>query len=317
MKKNKIIKGLGITLGVIAFIGIAGSVVMGGIVADKILHQNADKDTHDNSIKQLEVWGYDTAKFMNTYEGTDIKVTAEDGNTVPATYFDNNSDKCVILVHGAGGDRVCTYPLAEQYIEDGFDVIAIDQRGCGANADDRVTFGINEELDVRAMVRYAREELKAGKVIVHGQSMGAETVAIYASNVTPGTVEAADAVICDSPVPGMELILKEMFGDGDTESFMANYLTGTSKAYMKVVNGIDYDDADTINVVKNDNIPTMIIVSDKDEVCLPDQVMQVYDNIACENKAIYHADSAHIEGVIDDPEGYMDGVESFLNGLGI
>ena len=315
--KKKIIKGLGITLGVIAFIGIAGSVVMGGYVSDKILHQNADKDTHDNSIKQLEVWGYDIAKFMSTYEGTDIKVTAEDGNIVPATYFDNDSDRCVILVHGAGGDRVCTYPLAEQYIEDGFNVIAIDQRGCGANADDRVTFGINEELDVRAMVKYAREELNAGKVIVHGQSMGAETVAVYASNVTPGTVEAADAVICDSPVPGMELILKEMFGDGDTESFMAYYLTGTSKAYMKVVNGIDYDDADTINVVKNDNIPTMIIVSDKDEVCLPDQVMQVYDNIACENKAIYHADSAHIEGVIDDPEGYMDSVESFLNGLGI
>ena len=317
MKKNKIIKGFGIALGVIAFLGIAGSVAMGGYVADRILHQNKDKDTHDNSIKQLEVWGYDTDRFMNTYEGTDIKVTAEDGNTVPATYFDNSSDKLVILVHGAGGDRVCTYPLAEQYIKDGFDVIAIDQRGCGENADDRVTFGINEALDVKAMVKYAREEIKADKVIVHGQSMGAETVALYASNVTPGTVEAADAVILDSPVPGMELMLKEMFGDGDTESFMAKYLTGTSKAYMRVVNGIDYDDADTINVVKNDKIPTMVIVSDKDEVCLPDQVMQIYDNIACENKAVYHADSTHIEGVIDDPEGYMNSVENFLKGLGI
>ena len=317
MKKNKIIKGFGIALGVIAFLGIAGSVAMGGYVADRILHQNKDKDTHDNSIKQLEVWGYDTDRFMNTYEGTDIKVTAEDGNTVPATYFDNDSDKLVILVHGAGGDRVCTYPLAEQYIKDGFDVIAIDQRGCGENADDRVTFGINEELDVKAMVKYAREEIKADKVIVHGQSMGAETAALYASNVMPGTVEAADAVILDSPVPGMELVLKEMFGDGDTESFMAKYLTGTSKAYMKVVNGIDYDDADTINVVKNDKIPTMVIVSDKDEVCLPDQVMQIYDNIACENKAVYHADSAHIEGVIDDPNGYMNSVENFLKSLGI
>lgn len=317
MKKNKIIKGLGITLGVIAFIGIAGSVAMGGYIADRILHQNEGKDTHDNSIKQLEVWGYDTEKFMNTYEGTDIKVTAEDGNTVPATYFDNGSDNLVILVHGAGGDRVSIYPLAEEYIKDGFDVIAIDQRGCGENADDRVTFGINEALDVKAMVKFAREEIKADKVIVHGQSMGAETVAVYASNVTPGTVEAADAVILDSPVPGMELMLKETFGDGDTESFMAKYLTGTSKAFMKAVNGIDYDDADTINVVKNDKIPTMVIVSDKDKVCLPDQVTQIYDNIACENKAIYHADSAHIEGVIDDPEGYMNSVEDFLKSLGI
>ena len=317
MKKNKIIKGLGITLGVIAFIGIAGSVAMGGYIADRILHQNEGKDTHDNSIKQLEVWGYDTEKFMNTYEGTEIKVTAEDGNTVPATYFDNGSDNLVILVHGAGGDRVSIYPLAEEYIKDGFDVIAIDQRGCGENADDRVTFGINEALDVKAMVKFAREEIKAGKVIVHGQSMGAETVAVYASNVMPGTVEAADAVILDSPVPGMELMLKETFGDGDTESFMAKYLTGTSKAFMKAVNGIDYDDADTINVVKNDKIPTMVIVSDKDKVCLPDQVTQIYDNIACENKAIYHADSAHIEGVIDDPEGYMSSVENFLKNLGI
>ena len=317
MKKNKIIKGLGITLGVIAILGVAGSIAMGGYVADQILHQNKENDTKDNSIKQLEVWGYDTEKFMNTHTGINISATAEDGNTVPATYFDNDSDKCVILVHGAGGDRVSTYPLAEQYIEDGFDVIAIDQRGCGENPDDKVTFGINEELDVKAMVKYAREELGADKVIVHGQSMGAQTTAIYASNVTPGTVEAADAVICDSPVPGMELILREMFGDGDTDSFLANYLTGTSKAFMKVVKGIDYDDADTIKVVKNDSIPTMIIVSDKDEVCLPDQVVQIYDNIACENKAIYHADSAHIEGIIDDPDGYMDSVESFLNGAGI
>jgi hypothetical protein len=134
MKKNKIIKGLGIALGVIVFLGVAGSVAMGGIVADKILHQNADKDTHDNSIKQLEVWGYDTEKFENTYEGIEVSATAEDGNTVPGTYYGNGSDKCVILVHGAGGDRVCMYPLAELYLEDGFDVIWIDQRGSGENA---------------------------------------------------------------------------------------------------------------------------------------------------------------------------------------
>ncbi|SCW65588.1 Esterase/lipase [Ruminococcaceae bacterium YRB3002] len=317
MNTKKIIKIAAITLGVIAFIGIAGSIAMGGYVADRILHQNQNKDTHDNSIRQLEVWGYDTEGFIRTHNGTDIEATAEDGNRVPGTIFENGSDKCVILVHGAGGDRVCVYPLAEQYIEDGYDVIAIDQRGSGVNPDDKVTFGIREALDLKAMVIYAREELGSDKVVVHGQSMGAETVAVYASNVTPGTVEAADAVICDSPVPGMELMLRETFGDGDTESFMANYLTGTSKVFMKVVNGIDYDDADTINVVKNDRIPTMIIVSERDEVCLPYQVEQIYDNIACDNKEILHVDSAHIEGVIDDPEGYMNGVESFLSKAGI
>ena len=317
MKKNKIMKVTATILSAIALLATIGSIAMGGIVANKIIHQNEGKDTHDNSIKQLDIWGYDIDIFNSSYEGIEINTIAEDGNVVPGTYFDIGSDKCVILVHGAGGDRVSTYPLAERYLLGGYDVIAIDQRGSGLNPDDRVTFGILESLDVAAMVECARESLGHSKVLVHGQSMGAQTTAIYASKVTPTTSEAADAVICDSPVPGMELILKEMFGDSDIESFSATYLTGVSKIFMNLVYGIDYDDGDTINIVANDYIPTLIICSDKDEVCLPDQVEMIYDNIACDDKAIVHFDSAHIEGIIDNPEGYMGSVEEFLNTLGI
>ena len=313
MKKNRLKKGIIITVSTLLVLATGGSFCFGGFIADKILHQNAGKDTHDNSLKQMEVWDYDYSAFEDTYKGAEISTTAEDGNTVPATYYSNDCDTCVILVHGAGGDRACTAPLAEGYLRRGYDVIAIDQRGCGSNPDDRVTFGINEQLDVRAMVEYARETLGKKTVYVHGQSMGAQTTAIYASNVTPGDVNAADAIICDSPVPGMELILKEMFGDGDTESFVAQYFTGTSKFYMNVVNKIDYNDGDTINVVAKDNIPTLIICSDKDEVCLPNQVEMVYNNVACEDKQIAHFDSAHIEGIIDYPEEYMDTVEEFLD----
>lgn len=317
MKKNKAIKAVIITLGAIVFLAAAVTAAAGAYIADRILHQNKGKDTHENSYKQLDIWGYDAEGFETAYHGVEVSAAASDGNVVPGTFFDTGSDKCVILVHGAGGDRVCTYPLAEGYLKRGYDVIAIDQRGCGSNADDRVTFGILEMLDVEAMVVYARENLGSSEVIVHGQSMGAQTTAIYASNVIPGTVGAADAVICDSPVPGMELILKEMFGDGDTESLVARYLTGASKVFMKHINGIDYDDGDTIAAVANDHIPTLIICSGKDEVCLPEQVREVYDNIACGDKEFLRFDSAHIEGIIDDPEGYMDGVEDFLNNMGL
>ena len=56
MKKNKVIKVTAITMSVIALLLAGGSFAFGGYVADKILHQNADKDTKDNSLKQLEVW---------------------------------------------------------------------------------------------------------------------------------------------------------------------------------------------------------------------------------------------------------------------
>ena len=315
--KNKVFKAVKITLGVLAVLAVAGTVAISGVVADKIIHQNDGKDTHDNSLKQLEVWGYDEEAFEKRYQGREISAVATDGNKVPASFFDGEKDECVIIVHGAGGDRVSAYPLAEAYIERGYDVIAIDQRGCGKNESDEVTFGIREKADVSAVVKFAKEELDEEKVIVHGQSMGAQTVMLYAADVKAGASDAADAVICDSPVPGMELILKEMFGDGDTKSFTANFLVGGSKLFSKLFFGLDFEEGDTIAKAAEDELPTLVICSEKDEVCLPDQVKEMYDNISSDKKQFASFDSAHIEGIIDEPEAYMDCVEGFFDEIGL
>ena len=314
-----IFKVLNIVIIVLAVFAVIGSATLGKIIAGQVIYQNKENDTKTNSVKQLvDIWGYDLDGFNATYAGTEISAMAEDGNVVPATAFKANeeSGKWVILVHGAGGDRVSVYPLAEQYLIRGINVIAIDQRGCGDNADNKVTFGINESMDVAAMVVYARNEFKASEVIAHGQSMGAQTVAIYASNVKPGDTDAADAVICDSPVPGMEYMLRSVFSESDNEKDfynpVTNYMVFVSKIATKLLYKVDYDEADTIAVVANDMIPTMIIRSEKDQVCLPKKVQEVYNNLGTEQKTIMRVDSAHIEGVIDDPEGYMDGVMAFL-----
>ncbi|MBP3296691.1 MAG: hypothetical protein J6M27_08920, partial [Lachnospiraceae bacterium] len=80
MKKNKIAKAAAITAGTVVLLAGIGSIAMGGFVANKILYQNADKDTHDNSLKQMEVWEYDTDAFNAAYTGVEISATAEDGN---------------------------------------------------------------------------------------------------------------------------------------------------------------------------------------------------------------------------------------------
>lgn len=321
--KKKTVKIVKVLLIVLAAVVIIGSFLLGKVVADMVMHQNKGNDTKSNSIKQLEMWGYDLEAFNASYSGTEINVTAEDGNRVPGTSFESgeNSDKWVILVHGAGGDRVCTYPLAQGYLERGYNVIAIDQRGCGDNADEKVTFGINEKLDVAAVVVYARSELNASEVIVHGQSMGAQTAALYASNVTPGEASAADAVICDSPVPGMEYMLRSVFSDSDNEEDfdnpLADYLIFTSGIASKLFYKIDYADGDTVEAVKSDMLPTMVILSENDKVCLPHKVEEVYNSIGSDEKELVRVDSAHIEGVIDDPEGYMDSVMDFLGRYGL
>ncbi len=322
--KKIVLKVVKVVVIVLVALGIIGSAALGKMIADQVMYQNKGNDTKSNSVKQLvDIWGYDLDGFNASFHGEEISATAADGNIVPGTAFraDAGSDTWVVLVHGAGGDRVSVYPLAEQYLIRGYNVIAIDQRGCGDNADDKVTFGIHESLDVAAMVQYARETLGAAEVIAHGQSMGAQTVAIYASKVTPGAVDAADAVICDSPVPGMEYMLRSVFADSDNEEDFyngaTNYMIFVSKVATKLLYKVDYADGDTIAAVAGDLLPTMLIRSEKDQVCLPEKVQEVYNNVGAENKTIMSVDSAHIEGVIDDPEGYMDGVMCFLESCGL
>lgn len=318
---KKFIKVFTVVLTVIILLACVASIFMGKYVADQILHQNKGINTKENSIKQLEVWGYDLVGFLNECVGRDVVVTAKDGNIVPATYFEAEEDSgiWVVLVHGAGGDRACIYPLAEEYLKRGYNVIAYDQRGSGDNADARVSFGILESIDLDAVVRYTFEELQAKKVYAHGQSMGAQTVSLYASGAQKTDNYVADAVILDSPIPGMELLLRLMFGDGPegADSFMTNYLIFTSKTYMKLVYHIDFDDADTVERAKNNTIPTMVIVSDRDEVCFPYLVEEIYDNIVCNQKKMEHFDSKHIEGVIDSPKEYMESVVDFLKEVGL
>ncbi|MBQ3795729.1 MAG: alpha/beta fold hydrolase [Butyrivibrio sp.] len=322
MKKKKVTKVLSIIAIVIVVLVIGASVALGWMVADQVVYQNKNNDTVGNSLTQLEDWGYDLEAFKRKYDsiGNEITVTAEDGNECPATYFDNGGDAVVILVHGAGGDRVFTYPLAEQYFLRGYDVIAHDQRGSGVNPDGRVTFGILESLDVRALVKYAREELGKEKVIVHGQSMGGQTTALYASNVTPGDANAADAVICDSPVPGMEFMLRSVFGDDDPEAMygaMSDYLMFTGGVVMKLAYGVDYKKGDTIKEVEKDKLPTQIIVSDQDKTCPREKVEEVYDHVGSDIKSEFHVDCEHIKGVFDCPDEYMRQVKEFLDPLGL
>ena len=314
MKKRRFLK-IGLITAAILMLTIllAGAAFTGKMVCDGILNQNAGVDTKQNSIGQLAKWGFDRETFHETYQGTDFEIASVDGNTIPGTCYRSAQEtgKWVILVHGAGGDRECMIPLVGPYLEKGYHVLTYDQRGHGDNSDRRVSFGIFEKRDVRALVDYVRAELDAEMVILHGQSMGAQTAALYAA--TEHGTASLDALILDSPVPGLEWLMTQMFlEDGCTQAQTQAILT-CGRIYSRIVAGMRFEDGDTIAQARKITVPCMVILSEKDNVSLPDEVEQLYDNLGSSDKLLMRVDSRHIEGVIDDPEQYFNGVFQFLD----
>lgn len=303
----------------IAVAGIGMSLFIGQQVAHGLLYMNEENDTKGNSIKQLEKWGYDLEAFQQAYAGEDFTLESTDGVLVPVTYYPavagstlaDTENPTVILVHGAGGDRVSVAPLAELYLEQGYQVLTYDQRGHGDNSDGKVSFGYFEARDVECLVDYAADVLGADKIFVHGQSMGGATVALYAT--TEHAREHVDSVVLDAPVDSMEHMFRSVWAEMEgTEGIPTDYVVACGDSYLRLFYGFSFDDANTIARMKDNQVKTLVILCEKDKTCLPEYMEQLYNNIGTDNKALMRVDSAHIEGAIDDPEGYIRGVLDFI-----
>lgn len=315
--KKVVLIVVSVLAGIILCAGIGLSLFVGKLAAEGLLYMNEGNDTKQNSIDQLAEWGYDLESFQECFKGEELTLESKDGVKVPATYYkmaaENTAEEnqVVILVHGAGGDRVSVVPLAELYLESGWSVLTFDQRGSGDNSDDKVSFGYFEALDVECLVDYAVNVIGADKVVVHGQSMGGATAGLYA--VTDHAKENLDVVILDSPVDSMERMFRGVFeGMEGSEDIPTDYVVTCGDIYLRLFYGFSFADADIIARMKENQVKTLVILSEKDEICLPDTMVELYNSIDTDEKALMRVDSEHIEGAIDDPEGYIRQVLEFI-----
>ncbi|NLG03035.1 MAG: alpha/beta hydrolase [Clostridia bacterium] len=338
-KTRRIIGIIGIIVGLLfiaaIIFGLVFSADVGKQVAEGILYMNAENDTKGNSVKHLEKRGYDIKSFEARYvnpsketkltteeskltteekqiKAIETQIATEDGNLVPAQIFTcEGSKKTVILVHGQGGDHVTNYPVAEVYLKNGWNVINFDQRGAGDNPDKKVTFGYYESRDVKALADYAKHEMQAEQIVVHGQSMGGATAAIYAAS--DHAKQTIDALVLDSCFDSMKHMFLGVWRDmEDTEGIPEDYIIACGNWYLEKYYDFGFEDADICEILKKDEIPTLMLQMERDELVPMEKAKEMYENIAAKDKQIHYFDSEHIDAVIDDPNRYEETVMTFL-----
>ncbi|WP_157949932.1 alpha/beta hydrolase [Vallitalea okinawensis] len=318
-KKGKLItkKRVKVIIIVLCLLLISGfgivSYGLGVNIADGLIYLNEGNDTKDNSRKQLELWGYDIDSFEKQYPVEKITLTAEDGNQIPVAFFstqDTKDNNTVILVHGLGGDYVSVYPQAEIYLESGWNVLALDQRGSGDSTNQKVSFGYYEKLDIKALVDYVKANTTDKKMVVHGFSMGAATTGLYAG--TEHANENVDAVILDSAFDSMESMFLMVFEDMNT-GLPGAYAVWCANMGLRTKYNFDFDDANIVTALKNCNVPALVIQSEKDDLSTSDMGEALFESITGSKKEYWLVDTKHIEACIDYPVQYKERVMNFIN----
>ena len=241
-------------------------------------------------------------------------LTSTQGHTIPVTYicaegsYENNT---IILVHWHESNHVAMYPIAEMFLEKGWNVVLYDQRAHGKNTANTVTFGYRESLDLQEVVDFTFKKSKGSMVGALGQSMGAATVAYYS-----GTEHASKYLkfaVIDSSFSGMyEEIHWEI--SKSKVPLPSKALTNLGSEYCKLIYGYKYSDVIISKQVGTNNIPTLVIHSKKDNKCPYYMGKEIYESIPHSRKRfITFENSEHLFSFWDEKKRYADEVFLFLS----
>lgn len=209
------------------------------------------EDTSKVNDSFWEKYNMDYDVFCNTYtiEHIDI-VSTFDGHVIPADYIyalgkeENKDNSTVILVHGLGGNRYTNYPLAEMFLQKGYNVLTYDQRSSNENTAQYTTFGYWEKYDLIDYIDYVHSYAPEQVIGVWGTSFGGATAgpAMGEKDVE----RKVDFLILDCPVSDMKWMVEEEMRKMDI-GLPISYMTFCGNVINKIKLGFGYDDA---NVMK-------------------------------------------------------------------
>lgn len=187
---------------------------------------------------------------------------------IPASRGAASTDTTVVLVHGWGDNKSGLLKYAVPLREE-FNVVAFDLRNGGRSGVGNTTFGLDESLDLRAMIDWLVRVKRPAHIAVMGNSMGGGTALIEASDD-----QRIEAVILDSTHARVsELLNRRMEVDENLPAIPTTWAVMTG---IRVRTGIDLDNADPVDhVAALGGRPLLIIHGTADRHDVPAQSAEV------------------------------------------
>lgn len=280
-------------------------------------HAMLDVYSENTTQDFLKNKGYSIESFEKKWEkSTQIKILeTKDCESIP-TYLispsNDYSNKTIILIHWHSTNHKVMYPIAEIFLDKGYNVLMYDQRSHGGNSANTVTFGYYEKNDLIQVVDYVNQLLEnRSQIGVLGQSMGAATLACYLG--TEHGNENIDFAILDSPFNNM---YDEIEAKLKAQPFPlpAEMMTKLGNISNEIIYGYSYLQVNPEESIKTSNVPILIIHSKEDQVCPYNMGESIFNSITSDKKQMLSLnESKHVEGFWTEKELYINTVYNFID----
>lgn len=232
----------------------------------KTLKKRVEKKNLQQQLKDfgIDLCWWDKVKFQQ------IETKSFDGLNLVGHYFDSNSDKTAIVVHGYGANYKEMQPYCQFFIQKNFNVLVTENRAHGQSEGGCVGFGWNDRLDVAQWCNKIAEKQPDGKIILFGLSMGATAVCCAVGETLPPNVVAA---ISDSAFAFGKKQIEDVLSKVKILKLFKEHLYG----YLKRVHNFNISLVDAPNQLKKTKVPVLLIHGKQDTFVPPQNQDVLYE----------------------------------------
>ncbi len=219
----------------------------------------------------------------------------------------HQTNRYIIISHGVTETKINSIKYANLFFERGFNALIYDHRRHGESGGKTTSFGHYEKFDLKTVVDWLKNEKGPHLVLgIHGESMGAATMLLYAGLLEDG----ADFYIADCPFSDFKeqlaYIIKKDF------KLIPGLLLPIGDALLRLRDKYSIRNVSPISVIENIKHPVLFIHSRKDDFILPSMSKDLFEQKKGP-KMLYIAENGrHAQSFNENRADYEQVIDEFL-----
>ena len=152
--------------------------IIGNYLYDFAINANTSKDKVFQKNQKENILGEEEINRSWIEENSeDTYIKTEDNLKLHSYEIKHlNSNLWTIIVHGYGGQGTDMGNYAQNFYQNGYNVLVVDLRGSGLSEGEYLGMGWIDRLDILEWINYLVEKDKNSQIILFGVSMGASTL---------------------------------------------------------------------------------------------------------------------------------------------
>jgi len=247
----------------------------------------------------------------NTYETIakqEVKILSPYGYYLTAILVEQwQNNRYIIISHGVTENKTNSIKYMNLFLEREFNVIMYDHRRHGQSGGKTTSFGYYEKNDLKAVVDWVRKEKGENILLgIHGESMGAATMILYAGMLEDG----ADFYIADCPFSDFSEEISYLISS--EIKLPAKAILPIADLFLKIREKYSIRDVSPIRAIDKITKPILFIHSEKDDFILPEMTQKLYEKKKGPKKLFLAKNGMHAQSYKENKADYEKAVDEFL-----